>query len=183
MADLSLVDASGSDLKSFVVLANAVAIGNNKSMLSLLNATGSGVVVKIRSLKIINSQTSNVSGTISDFQFIRFTEHTGGTSLTPQSLDTEDSLNVNVTARTNATISGAGATLYRWLWSSDEWSSGYSKGEGFDHFSQNTIPLIKNDLQSSLKPVTIRPGEGVHILHAINSTNGTFDFIMEFTEE
>jgi hypothetical protein len=167
---------------TFFVMAEAVQIGLNKSMSSLVNATGSGVVIRIREIRLVNMQNSAVTGIIADFRVFRCTGHSGGTSLTPNSHDTIDSLSSSVTARHSATISGEGTGLLRhWEWSTDEWSPGAPDVESSDHALQVLIPVYST--QPKTKPITIRPGQGITIKQIINSTVGTFDVWWVFTQE
>jgi hypothetical protein len=174
--------AVGADTrKTFVARAQAAALGNNKSMFSLLNAGGSGVVVRIQKIYLINTQNAAVTGINADFSLFRMTGHSVGTSITPQTHDTADTLSVNVTARTGATIAGeATPALYRWIWGSDEWSTGAADADSADHGLQNLIPLYAPQMNE--KAITIRAGEGLTLKQTVNSTSGTFDVICVFTE-
>lgn len=170
--------------KTFHVLATATAIANNKSMLSLYNAGNASVKVRLREVRIINSQTAAVTGIVADFRLKRFTTlHSAGTLLTPESSDSADTLNANVTARTGATIAGeAAGDLRRAQWSSDEWGPGTLDTEGSDHAQQVTgFPLYLPGPEQ--KPITLNSNEGIHIKQVTNSTAGTFDLLFVFTEE
>jgi hypothetical protein len=181
-AQITSIASGGDELATFVALAKDVAIGNNKSMFSLVNTSGSTVKVKIRELYLINSQTSAVTGVISDFELHRCVSHSAGTSITPQSYDTADSLNSSVTARTGATIDTENANiLKRWEWSSDEWGVGTLDQEGNDHNTQANMNLMRQE--KNCKPLTLRANEGFTFKHSINSTAGTFDIMCVFTQE
>lgn len=167
---------------TFVVNAVDVQIANNKSMISLLNNSGSTVIIRLRQIKIINSRVTPLTGVTSDFRLYRITGHSSGTLLTSLPHDTNDSINGSVTARTGATLSGTAANhLYRWQWSSDEWGTGTLDQEGYDHGLQNLLSAYKQ-LDSS-KPIILRAGEGITINHVFNSTNGTFDLSLVFTQD
>lgn len=175
---------SNSQLASFILIAEDITIGNGKSMLSILNASGSGVIIRLREIKIINSATSAITGIVTDFSGYRFTGHSGGTSLTPQAFDTSDSLNGSVTARTGGTITGESASkLFHYEFSSDEWGPGASDVESIDHIMQVLNPVYQNKADTGLKPLTLRAGEGFHLKQVINSTAGVFDIHMTFTQE
>ena len=183
-SDRLKVDLEDMQKETYIVGSTEIAIGNNKSMLSLLNASGSTVVVKLRKLYLLNSQTSAVTGIISDFQLFRFTGHSGGTSLTPLTFDSNDSLNSSVTARTGGTISGeAAAALKRWEISSDEWGTGTLDQEGADHGSGLYGQPLYEHTSPFEKPITLRANEGIHLKHVVSSTAGAFDIYMIFTEE
>lgn len=182
VVSLASVTSGGDELATFVVQARDIAIGNLKSMISVLNAGGSSVVIKLRDLKIVNSQNTAVTGINSEFGLYRITGHSAGTSITPLPYDSSDSLNASVTARTGATITGEAATvLLHWDWSSDEWGAGALDQEGYDHAVQTVSNLLKQE--KSCKPITLRAGEGITVKHVSNSTNGTFDIVLVFTQE
>jgi hypothetical protein len=167
--------------KTFVAQALGATLGNNKSMLSLLNAGGSGVVLRLERLFIINTQNSSVTGINADFRIFRTTGHSVGTSITPLAHDTGDTLNGSVTARTGATVAGEAASyLYRWLWGSDEWSTGVADADSADHSLQNLQPVYQ--ATSRERPITLRAGEGLSVKQVVNSTAGQFDIIAIFTE-
>lgn len=176
------VISGGDELATFVVQARDTATGNGKSMLSIFNDSNSTVKIKLRDLKICNVRNTAVTGTVSEFGLYRITGHSSGTSLTPASFDTTDSLNGSVTTRTGATISGEASTvLLHWDWSNDEWSQGASDVESFDHALQEVINLLRQEKQC--KPITLRANEGVTIKHVNNSTVGLFDVVLVFTQE
>lgn len=171
------------EAETFTVISPITAIGNNKSMVSILNAGGSGVTVKIREIYLINTQNTSITGVIADFRLFRMTGHSAGISLTPEASDSDDTLNVNVTARTGATIAGESANYSRrWLWSSDEWGTGASDVEANDHASQNLLTAYQSN-NPKIKPITLNAGQGIHIKHVVNSTAGTFDLVVVFTQE
>lgn len=179
---ISSIATDSDDSATFVVQARDIATGNGKSMLSLLNASGSTVVVKLRDLKICNVQNTAVTGVVSEFGLYRITGHSVGTSLTPATYDTADAINVSVTARTGATIAGEAVTvLQHWDWSNDEWGSGPLDTEGYDHAVQEVNNLLRQEKQC--KPITLRAGEGITIKHVTNSTVGLFDLVLVFTQE
>jgi hypothetical protein len=156
------------------------AIGNNKSMVALQNTSTS--VVRIKSIKIVNSRTAATTGVVSDFRLFRISSFSGGTALTAGVYSTDQTLPGTITAATGATVSGEGTTVYnRWLWSSDEWGSGTLDTEASQVGSQQAAPAWRP--QGHTTPITLRQNEGITIKHVVNSTNGTFDFLIEFTVE
>lgn len=174
--------AGAGERKTFVAQAIGASIGNNKSMLSILNAAGSGVVLRLSKLFLVNTQNSSVTGINAEFRLFRATGHSAGTTITPLPHDTADSLNSGITARTGATIAGEAASpLYRWLWGSDEWNTGPLDQDGLDHAFQTLIPLY--DAKPGERSLTIRAGQALTLKQVVNSSNGTFDVIAVFTED
>jgi len=64
-----------SENPTFIVYAQDVVIGSNKSMVSILNALGSGVNIKLREVYLVNTQNTAAAGVIADFRLLRITGH------------------------------------------------------------------------------------------------------------
>lgn len=170
------------ELATFTIYGSSIAIGNNKSMVSLLNASGSTVVLKIRDISIINTQTAVATGILADFRLLRCTGHSVGTTITPESHDTDDSLNASFTARTGGTIAGEGTAVYRrWQFSTDEWGAGSLDVESEQHAIGQHLPVYQQSWKG--KAFTLRAGQGFTIKQVTNSTVGTFDLILTVTQE
>ena len=176
--------------QTFSAHADNVTIGNGKSMLSLFNAVGSGVVIRIHEIKIFNVQTTAVTGVIAEFGLRKITTHSAGTQLTTTGAatgmiyprDSNNSLNANVTARTGATVTESPAfDIENWFWSSDEWGAGSADVESMDHAFAQSIASFKSS--DGVQPYVLRPGQGMHVRQATNSVNGSFDIMFVFTQE
>lgn len=163
---------------TYSVLATSVALGNGKSMLSLLNVDAT-LKVKVREVWVMNVQTAGVTGVITTFELRRFTGHSAGSSLTPNPYDDADTLDSDITARTGGTITGEGVLLWRQLWSSDEWGPGTLDEEGAEHGLQTVRPFWS--ATTPQKPITLGTNKGLHLKCATNTTAGTFDVFFVFT--
>jgi hypothetical protein len=166
---------------SFTVTSIQTALGNNKSMVAIFNGNASNVI-KIQGVKLVNNRTTAVTGVVADFRYRRITGLTGGTALTPQSMDTADTLASSITAATGGTVSGESTSdLYRSTWSSDDWGPGTSDVESGDHAQQQLqwdyIRL------PGIKPLTLRQNQGLTIKCVTNTTAGEFDIVVLFTQE
>lgn len=182
-----VVDALGrlllGSVDTFDALSLSTALGNGKSMMSLLNAGGSGVVIRVREIWLENAQTTAVTGVAADFRFRRITAHSGGTALTPTRRDASGgaALNGSVTVRTGATVTEvASSDFARKRWSSDEWGTGTLDQEGLDHAMQSVMPQFRAEHPAS--SIVLRPGEGIHVLCNTNTTAGAFDLRFVFTQ-
>lgn len=167
------------ELPTFSVVAENITVGNNKSMIALQN-TGTSVVV-LREIWIINDQTTAVTGVAGEFRVHRIASFTGGTSLTPSSFDTNDSLPAGITTATGATVATETTLLRTGKWSTDEWGPGTLDVEASDHGHQNTEPFWRQTPNG--KGLVIRQNQGVHIRFATNSTAGAFNLRFIFTTE
>ena len=181
------VTQGGSAEVSFTVIGIGVVVGNNKSMLSVWNPTGSGVKIKLREFYIRNPQTSAVTGVAGDFRIYRFakaTAPTGGTALTAVLHDTTDTIAAGIDCRTGATNIGTEEAnpLDRMIQSTDDWGPGALDQEGAQQIIANYMPArAKRDPQ--VKALTINPGQGIHLKFATNSTAGSADIIFVLTQE
>lgn len=166
---------------TFAIYAQDVAVGTTKSMASVLNASGSTVKLRIREIRIINTTVIPLTGLIIDLRLLRCTGHSSGTSLTPSSYDSADSLNSSVTARTGATITGEGTMLRRWQMSTDEWGVGAADSESASHDTEMSIPLYYP--MHGTKPITLRSGEGLTLKQNNVAIIGALDILILFTQE
>lgn len=166
---------------TFVAVACPVTLGNNKSMISILN-TSTTNIAKLRELFIVNDQTTAVTGTICQMRLLRMTGHSSGTSVTVGLHDTTETLDSGITVRTGATISGENATLYRqWKFSSDEWGVGSTDVESMQHIQHVTKPLYRTEINT--KPIVLRQNQGIHVKNITNTTAGSFCLVAVFTVE
>lgn len=172
---------TNAEYPTFTSIAANITQGNNKSMISLLNGGSSTVIIKVREIHLRNSQITGVTGVAGVFELRRFTGHSAGTVITAVSYDTNDTLNVNVTSRTGATIAGETDLLGRWEWSTDDWRPGTLDQEGLDHTMQSIFPIWKYSTPG--KGIVLRPGQGVHVKFATNSTAGSWDLCLVYTQE
>lgn len=177
-----LLDADGvlytrpREKPTFTVAATGVALGNGKSLLSLVN--GSSSVVRLINLSLRNVQTSATAGVAAEFHLRRCAGHSVGTALIPQAHDTAQVLAGSITARSGATIAGESATFIdRALWSTDEWGPGTPDTESTDHAFQSIGP------QWQWARMVLRNGEGITVRCHTNTTNGTFDAVATFQVE
>lgn len=179
--DASVVNIT--EWPTFTVYGTDLAIGTNKSMMSLVNTTGSTIKVRIREIRLVNTQdVTAVTGVVAEFLLLRCTSHSAGTLITPSAHDSSEAINGSVTARTGATITGeATSNLVRAQWSTDEWGVGTLDQEGFDHGIQVTFPLYT--VQPKCRPITLNANEGITLKQITASTVGTFDVVIVFTQE
>ena len=178
-AKVNIVGSSFNPLTApatYTFMSTDTSIANNKHMISIAN-TGT-TPIYIRSIRIINSQTTPVTGVIGEFRLLRFATHSGGTQLTGISADTADAIPVTLTARTNATVTGLGTIPYRRSkWSTDEWSGGAQDVESNDHVFHTLFPWYSPG--ENTKPIVIRQNEGVTVQQVVNTTVGSFTLIVE----
>lgn len=177
------VATSNAEFATFTTAGTGIAVGNNKSMISIFNADAT-LLAKVHEIYVVNVQTSAVTGVTGVFELRRITGHSGGTLLTPVSMDTTDTLDTDITVRTGSTVSGESANLmWRSLFSTDDWGPGTLDTESNDHIFQTMHPIFARKTDSGSKSLVLRQNEGLTIKFATNSTAGTFDIFLVFTQE
>lgn len=94
--------------------AQAITFATNKDMLDVLNATGSGRVVRVYRAFHFNNFVSAITGIIFGMTLRRITAATSGTTVTPIAHDTDNTaLAAQITAGYNRTLTLAGTSLIR----------------------------------------------------------------------
>lgn len=164
-------------LPTYYALADAVAFAANKHMISLYNAAGSGVMVVIKKLYLINLQLSAVTGVAVRQDFKRFTAvHTGGTAITPVSNDTTNpALPAGVTCKTGATLTDV-TLLFPLTFANDEVGATQAFPSVQLQAGINWIPE-----GSEVQEVRLREGEGVTVKNITSTMVGSFAYMFVFT--
>lgn len=163
---------------TFSLHAQAVAWAAGKNMLAISNHTGSGVVLRIYRLYLINVSTGAVTGAMCTLDVMRFTSvssFTGGSAISFIKLDTNSTTppaTVLANAGTTTSLTKSAEVFRRVLWSNDEVASA---GTGVEDIT-TMIPLCKifdTGLNSNVEPIVLREGEGL-VLFTPASGGGTY---------
>lgn len=160
-------------LPTYYALADAVGFAANKHMISLYNASGSGKLVVLKKLCLVNLQLTAVTGVAVRQNFSRFSAvHSAGTLITPTS---NDSLNpaipAGITVRTGATLT-AGSLLFPLTFANDE----VSATQAFP-----SVPLQWLPEGNEVQEVRLREGEGVTVQNITSTVIGSFAYMFVFT--
>jgi len=165
-------------LPTYYAVADAVAFANTKTHFSIVNESGSGVLISIRKLFPINVSIGALTGAALRMEARKLTAHSGGAAITAQSCDsTNPALPAQVTIKTNGTPTGT-TLLYPFIITTEEETA--------------TAALTKNVFQAmtNIQPegpeqqeYRLREGEGFSIYQSTNATVGSFAWFMVFTVE
>ena len=160
-------------LPTYYALADAVGFAANKHMISLYNASGSGKLVVLKKMYLVNLQLATVTGVAVRQNFSRFSAvHSAGTLITPTS---NDSLNpaipAGITVRTGATLT-AGSLLFPLTFANDE----VSATQAFP-----SVPLQWLPEGNEVQEVRLREGEGVTVQNITSTVIGSFAYMFVFT--
>lgn len=159
--------------------ANDVAFAQNKHHTSIFNATGSGVVLKVRKLFAQNLAVAAVTGVMVRMDTFRITASSAGTTITPVAADTTNAaLPAQVTVRTNGTITN-GPKLFGFAVTNEEVGATGTLISGTHILAGlNWLPSDR-----SVQDLTLREGEGFTVQQITNTTVGTYGWLLVFTVE
>ena len=74
--------------QTYTAAGIGVAFGNNKSMLGIFNGVGSGRVVRVYRVWVLNNQTAAVTGVLTTWTLRKTSAQSAGTAITPTKHDT-----------------------------------------------------------------------------------------------
>jgi hypothetical protein len=165
--------------QTWIMQSTFQALATNKIFFDLFNASGSGKVVRVRMI-CLQKNMAAVTGVAIEFQLLRTTAvGTGGTTLTPVALDTNNTaIPAQITAR-HAAAGGAtsGSLMMTRFYHSEETNVAAQAQEAFPLWPPATLPdIIGQD-------IVLREGQGLKLTQITASTAGTYNVIVSFTVE
>lgn len=164
-------------LPTYYALADAVTFAQNKQVISIMNETGSGKMIAIKKLFMINTQLSSVTGVAVRADVKKITAHSGGSSITCQSCDsTNAALPAQVTVRSAATSVTEGAILFPLTFTNDEAGATQAFPSTQLMAGLNWVPE-----GVEIQEIRLREGEGMTIKIITNSSVGQFAWLIVFT--
>ena len=156
--------------------ADAVAFAANKHHISILNAAGSGKVVKVRKIFPCDLQLAAATGVAVRFDFKRATAHSAGTLITPEKADSNNAaLPAQITVRTGAGVT-EGNILWPYTCTNDEVGATQAFASAQLMQALNSVP-DGNEIQE----LTLREGEGLTVKQITSTAVGSFGWLMVFT--
>jgi hypothetical protein len=162
---------------TYYAYADAIAPAASKHMITIANASGSGVFVQLRKLFVIN--ISGGTAAVIRFDMRKGTTIAGGTTVTPVKADSlNPNLPAGVTVVTGATTFNGSTLLFPWL--SLNTANTTTQPLTTAMFQQATNILIEAD---TVQELTLQPAEAASLQQNSGSaaTTGTFGFLLAFT--
>jgi hypothetical protein len=159
------------------------AFANNKSMGAIFNGAGSGRIVRIQRVWMLNNQTAGVTGVLTTMNIRRTTAQSAGTAVVPVKHDTASTtLAAQILVATGATVTLTGVELRRWMWSNDE--PAVSSGTSDEFECLVPLNLVWDSTgDADIEPIVLREGEGISVHHPGSTTVGICDIFVEFTSD
>jgi len=164
-------------LPTYYALADAVAFAASKHMISIHNATGSGKMIVLKKMFLINLALTTVTGVALRQDVKRFSAvHTGGTAITPQPCDTTNpALPAGVTVKTGATLTDV-TLLFPIVFTNDETGATQAFPTTALQAGINWLPEGQE-----VQEIRLREGEGVTIKNITSTTVGSYAYMLVFT--
>jgi hypothetical protein len=164
----------------YLAFADSTAVGafaQNKQHINLYNAADSGKLVTIHDIRYVNLQLTAATGVGVRFNIIRITTHSGGTSVTPEKMDTNNpNLPAGITVRAASTVT-EGAILWAVAMNNDEIPL---TGNHQNFRGSSILPSIADPRAGKL---TLREGEGITVKQITSTTVGTWGWIIQFSTQ
>jgi hypothetical protein len=165
----------------------ASAAGSNQVHFDLFNATGSGKVMRIWSVRAIKDGSVGVTGTVGIKLFLTRTTAVGtggtaatenGTTITSPAISEMDGNNdvlpAGVTARLRPTGGATGGAVI---------STRNIFGEETNAATYDTVEFIPTGVNSSIQPLVVRENSGIRVVQGSVASAGNTDFQVLFTLE
>jgi len=173
-------------LETFTYYAAGVTFAAAKSMSAILNGHATEIF-KIWRVGLLNTQTSAVTGVITQMDLVYRSATatcTGGTAITLAKHDSTNTLPTTGTYVYNGTVGGGtGYNLRKIFWSSDEPSISTASNDELQCFVPlNIIWDAGYGESTNVQPLTLRQNELVHVLNNTGAA-GLVDIWIEFTKE
>lgn len=164
----------------YTISALGIAVLNNKSLLGLYNGIGSGRVVRLHRVWILNNQVTAITGVATFLELRRITTGSGGIAISPLE---HDSLNepfpAQIITSTNMSCTNNDLIL-RFFWSTDEPSPATTTADELQTIPSLNLIWDINYHQTTIEPIVCREGFGVS-LNNIIATVGIVDVFFEVT--
>jgi hypothetical protein len=165
---------------TYTAYSKGTVFAANKCLISVFNGASSPVIVKPYRIYVLNNQYSAVTGVLTNLEIRKLSAASGGTTITASPHDTSNSLNVNVTCATNATVTPT--DLYRRvMWSTDEPAGNATMT--VDEFQcilpfGNVWNMGYGD--ANVDPIVLNADEGLGVINT-GAVVGQCDIWIEFT--
>lgn len=168
---------------TYNVPALDIAFAANKCMAGVYNGSGSGKVIKVYRIWMLNNQQVAVTGVLTNVELRKITAASGGTDIVPSRNDSSSAaLPAQVKVGTNMTVT-LGGVLKRIIWSTDE--PGSNAVTTLDEL-ECIVPLgcvwEMGYGDPYATPLTLREGDGIALYNTGGSV-GQCDIFIEMTAE
>lgn len=167
-------------LPTYLAWVNDIVFAANKYHISILNAAGSGKVVRCHKLFAVNLRVTAATGVMLRFDTFKITAHSGGTVVTPEKMDSDNTdLPAQITVRTGATSVTLGNRFFGLPMINEEIGATGTLAVG-THILQGLNLLFESE---RIQEIILRENEGLAVRQITSNTAGTYGWLLVFTVE
>lgn len=170
--------------QTYTAAAIGVSFASNKSMLGLFNGVGSGRVLRVYRVWMLNNQTAAVTGVLTTMELRRLSAQSAGTAIVPTKHDTASETPPGAILCAHAptfTLDVAWPLAFRkWMWSNDEPAASTATNDE----TECIVPLScvwDSTGDANIEPIVLREGQGLSVHHTGTTAVGVADVFVEFT--
>ena len=168
--------------QTYTISSFGTTFAANKCMLGIYNGSGSGRVVRVYRIVMLNNQITAVTGAVTNLEIRRTSAGSGGTDITPFKHDsTNESFPSQIIVSTNMTIT-ATDVLTKVIWSTDEPAINSLTIDEFETLPAFSTIWDSGYGDSNTEPIVLREGYGVALVN-IGATTGIADVFFYVTLE
>jgi len=165
---------------TYMAWVNDSAFAASKYHISIMNASGSGKLVRVIKLFAVNIRVASVTGGMVRFDVHKTTAHSGGTAITAEKLDTlNGNLPAQITLATAPTSVTLGNRIFGFAVTGEETGATMALNLGFTALAGLNLMFESDRIQELI----LREGQGVAVRQITSSTAGTYGWLMLFTVE
>lgn len=168
---------------TFTLYGSSIALAATKSLLALFNGSGSGVVLKVKRIQVLNTQIAAVTGVAGQMEIRAINANSAGTAVVPtKHHPTQLSLPAQVVMNTGGTVVNlTNSVLFRTGWSSDEPAVGTGSMDEWQCIP-SWVTLFESVGDALLQGYVLREGFGISVTTTAALTAGTADVRIEFVK-
>lgn len=168
--------------QTYTISSFTTTFASNKCMLAIYNGVGSGRVVRVYRMLVLNNQITAVTGAITNLEIRTITSGSGGTDIVPFKHDsTNESFPSQIVVSTNMSITPS-SVLSRIIWSTDEPAINSLTIDEFETLPAFSTIWDSGYGDSNTEPIVLREGYGVALIN-VGATTGVADIFFEVTLE
>ncbi len=169
--------------QTYRAVVTGTAFASSKSMLTVFNGSGSGRIVRVKRVWVLNNQTSGVTGVLTTFELRRISASTGGTAGSSVKHDTSsEAIPAQITITTGSTDTlTSDPALMKFMWSNDEPAVSSLTNDETECIPSLACVFDTATGDADIEPLVLRSNEGLSVRHTGTSAVGVADVIVEFT--
>lgn len=168
--------------QTYTISSFSTTFAANKCMLGIYNGSGSGRVVRVYKIIMLNNQITAVTGAVTNLELRTITAGSGGTDIVPFKHDsTNESFPSQIIVSTNTTVTPS-SVLSRVIWSTDEPAINSLTIDEFETLPAFSTIWDSGYADTNSEPIVLREGYGVGLIN-IGATTGIADIFFLVTLE